>query len=221
MKTQNLRLGTLGARSNSMRCLVILAMMCFSVLVEVSIAQSPSPAQQMQFGSPRTEELTEQATQTQLKRLAADASWKLLTRKAEELGFTARGVGGSVKATGEPVRGRQPSAQVEVFPYAKEGSSDSAGLVNVSEGSNKYYALLVAENGDFENATEWTVRNNEVVKAHSWWRCVLAKLSKECGTPCGGAVVSCVKSDWRAYLLCLAGKCGPCFIQAAIGCIGQ
>ena len=223
MKQQNIRLGRLGARSNSMRCLVILAMMALGLLSKVASGQ-PSPqgaAEQMHFSTPRTQEVSKEATQQELTDLARNASWSLLTAKATQLGFTAKEGSLRIQATGE-ARGRAAvSARIDVFPYAKEGSSDSAALVNVSAGDERYSALLVATNDDFENATEWKVEDNKVVEAHSWWHCVVTQLAPQCGITCGATLATCPKPDWKALVGCMAKGCGPCFVQVVYGCIHQ
>jgi hypothetical protein len=43
-----------------------------------------------------------------------------------------------------------------------------AALINISDRKEKYYALVIAANGDFQKVTEWTVRDSKVVEAHSW-----------------------------------------------------
>jgi hypothetical protein len=211
-----------GGWFKSMKSLMLLAMIVLGVaLPKVTLAQGETSPKETQLPPPRTQELNERRTQKELTKLGADPSWVLLTRKASELGFTAKENGGIVETAAQAGREEIPATRLAVFPYFREKSPDLAALISVTHGNRKYYAFDIAANGDFQNVTEWTVRDREVMEAHSWWHCVVSKLGPDCGAPCVAALASCPKTDWKAYLLCLAERCGPCFGQVVGGCFGQ
>jgi hypothetical protein len=201
-------------QSKRMKHFATLAVLCVAVVTSGVVVQAQEGSSKVQAA--KTQELDERAAQRELAKLASNSSWSRLVDKAKQLGFTATNDGGIIKATVEKER----AAELKVFPYLKEGSGDAAALINVTDGKQNYYALLIAKDGDFQNAAEFTVKSNEVVPAHSWWKCTQEKL-KECGSPCGAALVSCIGKDWRVYLFCVAGQCGECFVQKAVECIGK
>lgn len=100
--------------------------------------------------------------------------------------------------------------------FEKPDSQDSAAVVTVTltagQSTEEYNMLLVASAGNFAQAREFTMENDQLVRANSWWTAVRDCLINKCGASCVGSLVTC-SGTWSAYLLCLAARCGGCWIK--------
>lgn len=118
--------------------------------------------------------------------------------------------------------GKVVDAEIKVQDYEKRGSKDHAALVEVTVSAEKkkevYRMYLVAPGGNFNKAVEYTVKEGQVVKAHSWWTRTRACLRSRCIAACISSLFTCT-GTWAAYLWCVIGICGGCFTRCSL-CAG-
>ncbi len=117
--------------------------------------------------------------------------------------------------------GRTATFEIRLQSYQKGGSKDRAavGTVTVRAGTHTdtYNFNVVAPNGKFQQAVEYTVdASNNLKKAKSWWSCWVACLKRSCVTTCLTSLVTC-SGTWAAYFWCVVGRCGGCVTKCA-GC---
>lgn len=169
--------------------------------------------------------------------LDKDAEWHALTTEAGKLGFkpvspspTSGRVRWGQKSTVTLESGETRTADIKVFNFAKEGSLDGAALVYISDGTKTYKTLLIAPNGDFENAKEYFVQKTDtgfkLVEAQSWWHCVKRYIRENCGSACGAALTTCATLatvtgalSWATFAACFGAICGGCLTWAMIVCL--
>ena len=118
---------------------------------------------------------------------------------------------------------------VYIQDYLNANSKDGVALgevslVSTSGATQTYSFYLVAPNGDPTKAQEYTVTNNEITLAHSWWTCVQGQLPTA-GSACAAAVVTCAAPSlilgtfsWAAYLVCVGVSCGVAAVKACLCC---
>jgi hypothetical protein len=120
---------------------------------------------------------------------------------------------------GQPVR--EVSFDFSLRALEKPDSLDQAAIatVTVSTGPNQseeYDLLLEAPGGNFGQAREFKVENDQVRPANSWWTAAQTCATSTCGATCVNALLTCT-GNWAEYLLCLATRCGLCWAKCT-GC---
>jgi hypothetical protein len=166
-------------------------------------------------------------------RISTDRPLGLLAAEAKKRGFApatgTRNVAGfreTVKAaqpikpprgtTGRPVE--EASIDVRVQDYVKRGTRDRVAVLTVTTkagaNSESYEALLEAPGGDFSQAREFRVKGNAVIPAKSWWTAARRCVTSSCSSVCVASLFTCT-GTWAAYLLCIAAKCGGCWLKCA------
>ncbi|WP_093478134.1 MULTISPECIES: hypothetical protein [unclassified Streptomyces] len=98
------------------------------------------------------------------------------------------------------IRG-DPAGEEEVQAFTLETSSDNF-LDDVTE--------------HFIDDTDGQLRE----RSGGFWDVLLDCLADNCGQTCLSAAISCSKSSWAEFLICLAGRCGLCVVKchACAGC---
>lgn len=168
------------------------------------------------------------------KRVNDRSELRRLHEEAKSRGYTpsddedeAFGIRVRVQAT-KDVQPPSPSAaggavrNVEIelvgVSASKSGAEGAVATCVVKAGKNEqvYDFLLEAPGGDFARAREFTVRDGEVVDAHSWWSAWVGCLQRSCLSTCLSSLVAC-SGTWAAYFWCVAAACGGCVLRCA-GC---
>jgi hypothetical protein len=118
---------------------------------------------------------------------------------------------------GAPVK--EVQFEVSLRSYKKAGSKDTAavGTMTVIAGQTRdeYDVLLEAPGGNMGKAREFKLHGNNVVPANSWWTAARGCVTSKCGSACIAALTTCPPTSWAAYLLCLAARCGGCWVKCA------
>lgn len=157
-------------------------------------------------------------TDTTMKALHAD----LLAR-----GFQAQtalnnhwGFRGLFKGRDEAGKLQTTNTQFYMRDYTKPGSGDLAALLQIQMGTRKFSFFLIAQNGDFDNATEFARgQDGEISEKHAagFWHCMWHGLSGIGGT-CANALITCPKTGWAAYAGCVALRCGSVALRRLACC---
>jgi hypothetical protein len=117
---------------------------------------------------------------------------------------------------GAPVQELQ--YEMSLRTLEKPNSQDQAAIatVTVTAGQNteQYDLLLEAPGGNFAQAQEFKVENDQVVPAQSWWTAARSCVTRSCTSVCVGSLVTC-SGTWAAYLICVAAACGGCWVKCA------
>lgn len=119
---------------------------------------------------------------------------------------------------GEAASVQQVEFEVRFRSLTMPGTANQAAIatatITAGENSATYESLLEARNGNFNQVTEYTITDNRLTQAESWWSAVVGCLSGSCATVCLGALVSCTGA-WAAYLACVLVACGACGAKCA------
>jgi hypothetical protein len=99
---------------------------------------------------------------------------------------------------------------------SKSGAEGAIATCVVKAGSNEtaYDFLLEAPDGDFQRAQEFTLENNKVIEAHSWWSAWVGCLRSRCASTCLSSLFTC-SGTWAAYFWCVAAACGGCVLRCS------
>ena len=115
---------------------------------------------------------------------------------------------------GQPVQ--EVDFELSLRALEKSNSQDQASIATVritaGQTTQEYAMLLEAPGGNFAQAREYKVENDQVVAANSWWTATRSCVVGSCTSVCVGALVTC-SGTWAAYLLCLAVACGGCWVK--------
>jgi hypothetical protein len=133
----------------------------------------------------------------------------------------------SVKSntTGEET---QETFTLMVQDYRSKSNNDlgAVGRVIVVAGNERqvYTFSLIAPDGNFQKAVEYQVTgtqaaptNLQVIKANSWWSCVVQQIKDKCACVCILSLFEC-SGTWSQYLSCVGSKCGGCLAKASLCC---
>jgi hypothetical protein len=117
--------------------------------------------------------------------------------------------------------GRTAKAAMIFQNYFKKDDQQQAALgkITISSGNNSasYDFFLIESGGSFAKAIEYKVdKSFNVVRANSWWSCVVNRVNSGCGSGCLQGFSSC-GGPWYAYIACVVGRCF-CVIGAMICC---
>jgi hypothetical protein len=117
---------------------------------------------------------------------------------------------------GEPVQELQVELSLSALEKANSKDKAAIATITLTAGKNReaYDLLLEAPDGDFANAREFKVENDQVVPAESWWSATRSCLTRNCAAACIGALITC-SGTWAAYLACVAVICGGCWARCA------
>jgi hypothetical protein len=117
-------------------------------------------------------------------------------------------------AVGEAVR----TVEVEVVGHSiSKGDAEGAvATATIRAGGNEltYDLLLEAPGGRFQEAREFTIVNDRVVPANSWWSAWTGCLQRSCISTCLTSLVVC-SGTWAAYFWCVAAACGGCVLKCS------
>ena len=123
-----------------------------------------------------------------------------------------------VRSTG-PTRG-QAVRTVEfelVGQSASKGDAEGAiatAVIRAGRNKHAYDLLLEAPGGDFQHAREFTVVDDKVVPANSWWSAWVGCLQRSCASTCLTSLWTC-SGTWAAYFWCVAATCGGCVLRCS------
>jgi hypothetical protein len=155
---------------------------------------------------------------------AADQGFTPLTAAKNVQGFRRTYVPDTpVIFRGESLKKLEYSYQIQEM---RKSSSQDMGVViittfngNVADSKETDVRFLIAPGGDIDKAKEvmFDPAKNKVVPTKSLWTRFRKCLGGKCASVCTGAVASCPKVSWAAFLGCLALACGGCSAKC-FGC---
>jgi hypothetical protein len=158
----------------------------------------------------------------QLRRLADEArarGYRAHDDQEEFLGVRLRSQAThDVEPTG-PTRGpavRRVEFEIVGQSFSKDGAEGAVATGVVRAGGNEqaYDLLLEAPGGRFSEAREFTLVNDQIVPANSWWSAWTGCLRGSCASTCLTSLVTCT-GTWAGYFWCVAATCGGCVLRCS------
>jgi hypothetical protein len=128
------------------------------------------------------------------------------------------------KASGDvPAPRGAEGAAVQQVEFEIAGQSVSKGdaegavvtcTVRAGDNEETYEMLLEAPGGNFRQTREYTIKDDQLVEAHSWWSAWTGCLNRDCASTCLNALWSCT-GTWTDYFWCVVSRCGGCVLTCS------
>jgi hypothetical protein len=115
---------------------------------------------------------------------------------------------------GQPVR--EVEFELVGQSVSKADAEGAVATITIRGGGNytEHSILLEAERGNFLQARESTIENDQVVESHSWWSAWTGCLYRDCASTCLNSLWAC-SGTWAAYFWCVAAACGGCVLKCS------